>query len=105
MNWFWNSWFFSNGYIDLAISNVKETGTGLAVTVQNIGGFVAPVNVLLTYKDGSTEKKHLTSEIWKANLSEAVVKVTTTKKIKSIKLDGGIFMDADEKNNIWEKMQ
>ena len=105
LNWFWNSWFFGNGYIDLAVGDVKKTGTGLAVTVQNKGGFVAPVNVLLTYTDGSTETKHLTSEIWKANLSEAVVNIKTTKKIKSIKLDGGIFMDADEKNNIWEKKQ
>ncbi len=105
LNWFWNSWFFSNGYIDLAISDVKETDTGLAVTVQNKGGFVAPANVLLTYSDGSTEIKHLTSEIWKANLLEAVVTIPTNKKIKSIKLDGGIFMDADEKNNIWDKMK
>jgi hypothetical protein len=105
LNWFWNSWFFGNGYIDLAVGDVKKTGTGLAVTVQNKGGFVAPVNVLLTYTDGSTETKHLTSEIWKANLSEAVVNIKTTKKIKSIKLDGGIFMDANEKNNIWEKKQ
>ena len=104
LNWFWNNWFFSNGYIDLSISDVKETDSGLTITIQNKGGYVAPANLYLIYSDGSTATKHFTSEIWKDNLDAATINISTDKKIKSIKLDGGIFMDADEKNNKWEKM-
>lgn len=103
LNWFWNNWFFTNGYIDFVIKDVKENTKGVTVTIQNKGGFVAPTDVLLTYTDGSTETKHLTPETWKASMQLAVVTINTNKKVKSIKLDGGIFMDADVSNNVWEK--
>jgi len=102
LNWFWNSWFFSNGYIDLAIQNVKASDNGYTLTLKNIGGFPAPVDILITYSDNSKETLHETPSIWQANLSQANIKITGKKKIKSIELDGGIFMDADVNNNSWK---
>jgi hypothetical protein len=94
LNWFFNSWFFTNGYIDLAVGPVA----GTSVTVNNVGGFVAPFDMLLEYTDGTKETLHQTAAVWRANQQQAVI--TTPKAVKSVKLDGGIFMDANEKDNV-----
>lgn len=102
LNWFFNNWFFSNGYIDLAISKVDESANSAAVTIKNIGGFDAPVNVVVTYDDGTSETLHETPAIWKENQKETIVNIPIKKKVKTIVLDGGIFMDANESDNRWE---
>ncbi len=103
LNWFWNSWFFSNNYIDLAIKSTSNSGNNYSITLQNIGGMPAPVNIVLNYSDGTKELVHETPSIWQNNLQEVTVKVTATKKLSSIDLDGGIFMDADRSNNSWKQ--
>jgi len=103
LNWFWNSWYFSNGYIDFSVDKVSKSKKGYEVTISNIGGFPAPVNLVATYEDGTTETFHQTPAIWEANLKQAVVTIPAGKKIQSVQLNGGIFMDADEKNNTWKE--
>lgn len=103
LNWFFQSWFFNNGHIDISLENVSATANGYAVKLKNIGGYVAPVNFLVTFEDGSKEKIHQTPNIWRNNQKETIVEISTTKKIKSIVLDGDIFMDSDEANNKWEQ--
>jgi aminopeptidase N len=101
LNWFFNNWFFTNGYIDLAIDKVAKTTTGTNITIKNIGGFAAPFDALITYTDGSSETVHRTSAFWENNQKQATLIFKSTKAIKSVKLDGGIFVDADESNNTW----
>lgn len=101
LNWFWSNWFFSNGYIDYALTNVKKTGSGYTMTIKNKGGFFAPVDVIVTYKDGSSETKHLTPAVWEKNSKEITVSIPSKKIAATIKLDGGIFVDADELDNIY----
>lgn len=101
LDWFWNNWFFTSGYIDLAIQAVKKTSTGYTVSLKNTGGFVAPADLVITYKDGSTETKHFTPAVWEKDQKQASVLITTKKQIKSVKLDGGIFMDANEEDNVY----
>ncbi len=103
LNWFFQSWFFSHGYIDLALENVTPNDKGYSVSLKNIGGFVAPVNFIVKYEDGTTEKIHQTPGIWSKNQTAATVEVVSNKQVKSLILDGDIFMDADETNNRWEK--
>ncbi|MDQ2794968.1 MAG: M1 family metallopeptidase [Bacteroidota bacterium] len=93
LTWFFNNWFFTNGYIDLAVGPVA----GSSVTVNNLGGFAAPFDMQLEYADGTRETRHQTAAVWRANQQQAVI--TTPKAVKSVKLDGGIFMDANEKDN------
>jgi len=103
LNWFWNNWFFSTYYIDLSVKEVTKSKSSYNVVIDNIGGMAAPVNIVVTYADGSTENFHQTPAIWQANQRQAKVTLTTKKEIKSLKLDGNIWMDADESNNMWEK--
>jgi hypothetical protein len=102
LNWLWSNWFFNPNYIDLAVEKVDKTNSGYNLTIQNIGGMAAPVNVLISYDDGSADTLHQTPAIWKIDQKKTVINIATKKKIRSIRLDGGIFMDADESNNVWE---
>lgn len=100
LNWFWNNWFFSTGYIDYALDDVKKSSSGYTIAIKNIGGFFAPVDVIIKYTDGTTETKHLTPSVWEKDAKQTIVSIPTKKKIESVKLDGGIFMDADISNNM-----
>lgn len=103
LNWFWSNWFFSHNYIDLAIKAIKQSGNDYSVTIENIGGMAAPVNIIVNYSDGTKESFHQTPAIWQNNQQQAIVKISPKKKVQSINLDRGIFMDADETNNTWKK--
>ena len=60
-----------------------------------------PFNIEIIYTDGSKELNHQTPGVWKNDQKNTVIKINTKKSIKSLLLDGGIFMDADESNNSW----
>jgi hypothetical protein len=94
LTWFFHNWFFTNNYIDLAV-----TANGPTVTVQNIGGFAVPFDVLVEYTDGTKATLHQSPAVWQANQQQAVL--TLPKAVKSVRLDGGIFMDANERDNAW----
>jgi len=101
LNWFWNNWFFSNGYIDIAIQNVSHNQNDNTIFVQNIGGFPVPFDVRIRYADGTTDSLHQTAAIWSTNQKAVTITVTGSKPIQAIQLDNGIFMDASEKDNYW----
>jgi len=101
LNWFWNDWYFSNGYIDIAVKGVVKTTGGYEVVLENIGGMPAPVDLRVTYGDGSADIVHETPTIWAANNERATVKVATRKTIETLTLGHGIWMDADTTNDEW----
>jgi hypothetical protein len=102
LNWFWSRWFFETNYIDLAIMNVKQSGSGFTVSIDNIGGMPTPFDLVATYTDGSTERFHQTPAVWQVDQKKTSLSIKSKKKIQSLKLDGGIWMDADEANNEWK---
>ncbi len=103
LNWFWNNWFFSNGYIDIALQNVVKNKKNTTVYVQNIGGFATPFDVAVTYADGTVENaatngRHL------AHQSESGSHYHPSgKTVQSANLKEAYIMDADESNNSWKK--
>ncbi len=99
LNWFFNNWFFTNYYIDLNLQKAVKADGAYRLAIQNIGGFAVPFDVNVTYTDGTSQSFHQTPVVWQYNQKEISVNIKTTKTIKSIVLDGGIFMDADESNN------
>ncbi|MDA6068415.1 M1 family metallopeptidase [Flavobacterium sp. AC] len=97
LNWFFNNWFFTNNYIDISIKNVAKN----VVSVENVGGFAIPFDIIVTYSDKTTETIHQTPAVWQANQKRAVIALKNKKEIKQVTVDGGIFMDATPKNNTW----
>ncbi|MDP4282945.1 MAG: M1 family metallopeptidase [Bacteroidota bacterium] len=103
LNWFFHNWFFTNNYIDLKIAWAKKEKGYYEVSVQNVGGFAIPFDVKIIYEDGASASIHETPAIWQKNQGEQLLKIPAKKNIKSIKLDGGIFMDYTPEDNVWEK--
>jgi hypothetical protein len=102
LNWFWNAWFFSNNYIDLAVQSVRPVSNGQQIVIQNIGGFPVPLDIQLNFKDGSSQTLHRSPVIWAENQKVASVTVNTTKLLQSVRLVTDIYVDADESNNVFE---
>ena len=101
LDWFFYNWFFTPGYIDLDLAKVDKTAKGYVLDIKNIGGFAIPFDVIATYDDGSNESFHQTPIVWEHNQKEITVNITTGKVVKTLTLEGGIFMDANEKDNTW----
>ncbi|OON70841.1 M1 family metallopeptidase [Hymenobacter sp. CRA2] len=97
LSWFFQNWFFTNNYIDLAVGAVN----GTTLTVQNVGGFAIPFDVAVEYTDGSKATLHQSPAVWQANQRQATI--TLPKAAKSVALQGGLFMDATEKDNVWRR--
>jgi hypothetical protein len=102
LNWFWSNWFFSNNYIDYSIKNVEKSKKGFSVTIKNVGGYPAPFDLEITYDDKTTELLHQGPALWKTQPQEAKIQINTNKKVSSVQIKGGIFMDANEKDNTWK---
>ncbi|MBK8610527.1 MAG: M1 family metallopeptidase [Chitinophagaceae bacterium] len=103
LNWYWQNWFFSTYYPDIALQKLTPVTNGYTISIENIGGFAIPTNLLVEYVDGSKEKIHYTAAIWEKDQKSTSVMLNTKKKIQYLKLDNGIYMDADESNNSWGK--
>jgi hypothetical protein len=101
LNWFFYNWFFTPSYIDLDLVKGDKTADGYTLSVKNIGGFAVPFDVIATYDDGTSETFHQTPIVWEHDQKEIAVAIKTTKTVKSVTLDGGIFMDANPKDNTW----
>jgi aminopeptidase N len=103
LDWFWRNWFFSNGYIDLALQSVRRTRAGYALTIRNVGGMAAPVDVVMHYADGSSDTIHQTPLIWRADQRKATVRIPARKTVRTVELEGGIWMDANPADNGWPR--
>jgi hypothetical protein len=101
LNWFWKSWYFENSYIDLGVHSVTKTRTGYSVVLDNIGGMPAPADLRLAYSDGSADTLHKSASMWASNHARATVAIATRKNLRSLGVEGGIWVDADTTNNSW----
>jgi hypothetical protein len=99
LTWFFQNWFFSNGYIDLALTKADKTAQGTTISIKNVGGFAVPVDLKVDYADGSTETLHRSPELWRANQQQASITVPGSKAVRAVSLDHGLYMDADTKND------
>ena len=104
LNWFWNGWFYGNGNIDLAITDVAVKGNDYRITMENLGEIPMVVNYEITYAGGKKERKYLPVEVWeKQNTNTFTINSET--KITNIVIDpDNILPDANKINNSWNNL-
>lgn len=100
--WFFRNWFFSYSYMDLAVDGVRSAGGRQTVTVRNAGGMAVPFDLVLDYADGGSERVHRTPATWRVDGRSAEVPVAAGRRLKSVTLDTGIFVDANPADNTWK---
>ena len=93
LGWFFRAWFFEPTWIERELVSVARAGDGYDVRVRNVGGMPAPFDVVLTYADGSEARTHFTPAVWQHG-DVAAVHVPGAHAAASVRLDGGIWLDA-----------
>jgi len=102
LNWFWKKWFFEGGIPDLAISSAKRSGNKMTVVVANKGGKPVPVDLVVNYTDGSTEKIHRTIAVWEKGAASTTLIFTTAKPVNKLVLRDAHTPDSFPKDNVFE---
>lgn len=98
LNWFWKKWFFEGGDLDLSISKVN----GKEITIENKSEKPLPIDLNITFIDGSTEKIHFPISIWKSSNKTTTMTTKSNVKIKKIVLGSTYIPDSNKSNNVYE---
>lgn len=102
LNWFWKSWFYTNGNVDLAIDTVEKKANGTHITFLNNGEIPMPVVFEVTFEDGSKVTKKLPVEIWQRG-SQWTYLLKSEKTVTKVQIDPeGFLPDMNLKDNVWE---
>ena len=99
LSWFWQLWFFDFGYPDLAVKAVNAEADGYKVEVKRIGDFPVPVNLIITFKNGSTKEVTKSAKIWESGEHSVSVFISTENKIKQVEINTTSVPDIDNSNN------
>jgi hypothetical protein len=100
LNWFWKKWFIEGGVPDLSIKKVNKTATGLSIIVACTGKKPVPLDLTITYADGSTENVHRSIAVWEKATSVTLT-LPVKKTVKTIALGSAYVPDVNRKDNNW----
>ncbi|MCC3159294.1 M1 family metallopeptidase [Hymenobacter sp. 15J16-1T3B] len=101
LNWFWQRWFFDAGYPDLAIQSVTKQGAGYDVLVAAKGSKPVPIDLTITYTDGTTQQAHRSVAVWETGARTVTVNVPGDKAVKQVKLGSTLVPDSYPQDNVW----
>jgi hypothetical protein len=114
LNYFWRGWFYSNYANDQAVTGLEmqpadsligttDRGRNYArVTIENKGGLVLPLQMEVTFDDGTTEKVKLPADVWRRNELKYQYGFFTNKSVTKVVVDPDeVFADVDRSNNTW----
>lgn len=106
LDWFWRGWFYSTAALDQGIESVSQTQSGgsnqVQVVIRNAGQQVMPVELQLTFKDGTTKLYKYPVEIWyKGDRYTAEITADQLVVAAAVNPDGQ-FPDIVAGNNGWK---
>ncbi|MBC6109383.1 M1 family metallopeptidase [Pedobacter fastidiosus] len=99
LNWFWKAWFFEGGVTDMAIKAVDKTASGYSINIENKSIKPLPIDLTLTYSDGSIEKNHSTIGVWEKGDKQVVIEIKTTKKLSKVVMGSAHIPDKVKSDN------
>ena len=102
LNWFWKRWFFDHGIPDLAISSVKNNANKLSVVITNKGGKPVPIDLVVYYKDNSTETFHRSIAVWEKGATSATISFTAKKNVSKLLLTHSHTPDSNPGDNLYQ---
>jgi hypothetical protein len=102
LDWFWRGWYMEPYALDQELAKVTMVDGGAVVALENNGQMVMPIEMLVEYKDGSSETVVFPVEIWFATDRWRATIRTGGRRIERITIDPrGILPDMDRSNNSW----
>ncbi len=116
MAWFWRGWFYTTHANDQAVtavtvqpadSLVGDDSKGryyYRIKVENKGGLVMPLEIDVTYEDGTTERLSFPVEVWRNNELEFTAGFFSDQGVIRVEVDPDeSFADIDDGNDVWER--
>jgi len=67
LQWFKEYWMNSTKTVDYGLNDIQATTTGAIISIQRIGKMPAPVEVLVNYKDGTSELHYVPLDLMLGN--------------------------------------
>jgi hypothetical protein len=104
LSWFWRSFFYTSAALDQTVESVKQDPDGSTqVTLANLGDAVMPVELELSFDDGTTERVTLPVEIWYGG-NRYVYQIKPGKTTVSARVNpDGTLPDAVTTNDGWKR--
>ncbi len=115
LNWFWRGLFYTSYANDQALASVEsQDAKELAgdtkrgnfyhrVTIQQKGGLVMPIQIGVTYDDGTTQLIKLPADVWRNNEKEFTYGFFSQRALKDVVLDPNeVLADIARENNSWK---
>lgn len=119
LNYFWRGWFYSTYANDQAVTKVesqpadsllgdaagaKRGSSYWRVTIENRGGLVLPIDVAITFEDGTTKRVKLPADAWRKNEKSFTYGFFSDKAVAQVVLDPDERLaDVDRSNNTWQR--
>jgi hypothetical protein len=99
LDYFWRDWVYTTARLDQAVDSVGAADGQPKVFVSNRGSMTLPLEMELTYDDGTTERVRLPVEMW--NLGPAFAyRVRSGRKVTGVVVDPrGVLPDVERGNN------
>jgi hypothetical protein len=99
LDWFWRDWIYTTARLDHAIADVRMSDDGMEIVIENRGDMEMPVELELSYTDGTTERVKLPVEMWNQG-DRFVYRVGVDREISEVRLDPrGMYPDVDRGND------
>src|SRR5213596_820886 len=107
LSWFWRGWFYRTDLVDQAVDSVRtrrdSTGMLAGIFLSSPGGLPMPVDLRLTFADGTVEQVRLPVEIWYEGNRFLYVRRVPSDVIKAEIDPEKNFPDVRRENNVWTK--
>lgn len=101
LSWFWQGWFYGTGNIDLGVEAVIPYAGNFVIVLANKGDMPMPVQLEVTFEDGTSELKMLPVEIWQRGDTWNYL-LKTDKTVKSVVIDPDkLLPDVNLGNDSW----
>jgi hypothetical protein len=83
LQWYKEYWIYTTKTIDYAIGDINMDGSNASITLKRLGLMPMPVDVLITYKDGSQEMHYIPLDLmFGAKSAEDTIKTIVDKEWK-----------------------
>ncbi|MEO8234422.1 MAG: M1 family metallopeptidase [Flavobacterium sp.] len=123
LDWYLNDWTKTTNTIDYGIKSVENPGENTKIILERIGRMPMPLDILVTYEDGSQESFYIPQTLmrWtKENQNPAIkrtvldgwdwayptfeFKINAKSPLKNITIDpSGLMADVNRENNVYIK--
>lgn len=100
LDWFFRNWLWEDDVLDQAVASVESRNDTTFVTVENRGGIPMPLEVRLTFADGTEDVREFPVDVWKDGARHTVE--IAGGDVRNVQLDPfGSLPDVDRSNNVW----